>query len=89
MMDDEPFSLTRRPASLRHPPRPAIYGFEFARPSDPVHFRCELRDFGDGRIEVAFFRSSEFLISRRFDTRQQAMAWAEDMREVYEKGWEH
>jgi hypothetical protein len=38
---------------------------------------------------VAFFRSSEFLISRRFDTRQQAMAWAEDMREVYEKGWEH
>ena len=38
--------------------------------------------------EAQFYRNGEFLTGHRLDTCEQPIAWAEDMREVYEKGWE-
>jgi hypothetical protein len=53
-----------------------------------VQFRCELRYHGEWGVEAQFYRAGEFLIARRFDTKAQAVRWAELERPEIEKGWE-
>ena len=56
--------------------------FEFHRGHD--RFVCELHDFGRHGIEAQFFRNKEFVFSRRFDTRAEAVQWAGEERKALE-----
>jgi hypothetical protein len=53
---------------------------------DHDRFACELRYQGEWGVEAQFLKNEELLIGRRFDTREQAVRWAEEMRT--EKGCE-
>lgn len=64
-------------APLRQP-APGEKLFEFLRGHD--RFLCELRDHGPHGIEAQFLQNEEFLFSRRFETREFAVRWAEQER---------
>jgi hypothetical protein len=84
-MSDELFYA---PNAKPLPPRVARPGeplFSFMRDHD--RFACELRYHGEWGVEAQFFRNEEFTFSRRFDTREQAITWAENERKDIEKGW--
>jgi len=84
-MSDEPFySPLKNPPPPRQP-KPGELLFEFVRASDHVHFRCELRVHGEWAVEAQFYRKGEFLIGRRFNLREHAVQWAEEIRKDYEK----
>jgi hypothetical protein len=55
------------------------------RETDHAQFRCELRYFGEWGVEAQFFKNGDLLIARRFDTKAQAVQWAEVEREHLEK----
>jgi hypothetical protein len=62
------------------PPQRRILGrrerlFEFL--SGYERFVCELRDHGEGGVEAMFYQDEEFLVSRRFATRDLAVQWAD------------
>ena len=82
--DDQPFySPTYKPP----PPKPVQSGerlFEFLRGHDRFH--CELRNHGEYGIEAQFFQNDELFVSRRCDTRVQAVEWATRERVVIERG---
>jgi hypothetical protein len=67
-----------------------------ARPGEPLfsfmrdHDRsaCELRYHGEWGVEAMFLRNEELFIAHRFDTRELAAQWPEDMRTALENGWE-
>jgi len=61
--------------------------FEFVRELDHARFRCELRSHGEWGIEAQWFKDGDFLIAHQFDTRVQAVLWAEAERVEIEKGW--
>ena len=70
------------------PPRRRILGrrerlFEFL--SGYERFVCELRDHGESGVEAMFYQDEEFLVSRRFPTREQAVAWAAQERKAIEQ----
>jgi hypothetical protein len=54
--------------------------FEFL--SGFERFVCELRDHGKGGVEAMFYQDEEFLISRRFATRDLAVEWADQERKA-------
>ena len=54
--------------------------FEFL--SGFERFVCELRDDGDGGVEAMFYQDEEFLVSRRFATRDLAVQWADHERKA-------
>jgi hypothetical protein len=86
LMPDEPFYA---PNAKPLPPRLARPGeplFSFMRDHD--RFACELRYHGEWGVEAQFLKNEELLIGRRFDLREQAVRWAEEMRTALEKGWE-
>ena len=80
----------RPPARL---PRPGEPLFAFVRASDQAPMACELRFHGESwGWEAQFFDRGEFLIGRRFDTRNQALQWAELERQAIDdlptmSGW--
>jgi hypothetical protein len=81
---DEPFYA---PNAKPLPPRVARPGeplFSFLREHD--RFACELRYHGEWGVEAQFLKNEEFLIGRRFELREQAVRWANEMRTVIEKG---
>ena len=83
-MSDEPFTTP----GLQIPQRQLQPGeklFEFL----VGHKRhlCELRDHGKWGTEAQFFVNEEFVMGRRFDTRAQAIQWAELKRECRREGW--
>jgi hypothetical protein len=45
-----------------------------------VNWSCELRSHGEWGTEAQMLREGELVIGRRFLTRQQAMAWADQER---------
>jgi hypothetical protein len=55
---------------------------------DHDRFACELRYHGEWGVEAQFLKNEELLIGRRFDLREQAVRWAEEMRTALENGWE-
>ncbi len=80
----EPFY---KPNRTPDPPRQPVPGeplFAFLRGHD--RFLCELRDHDTYGIEAQFYQNEEFLYSRRFDTREQAVRWAELERAALEEG---
>jgi hypothetical protein len=87
-MTDDPFYAPSRAPLPRRQPRPSELLFEFVRESDHAHFRCEWRYHGEWGVEAQFFKNGNLLIGRRFDTKAQAVRWAEGERPIYEKGWE-
>ena len=61
--------------------------FEFVREFDRAQIRCDLRYHGDyWGVEAKFFKNRGLLIGRRFDTKAQAVQWAELELEHIEKG---
>ena len=69
-----------------HVSQPGELLFEFLRERDHVRFRCELRDHGAYGVEAQYLRNEEFLIGRRFDTRELAILWAEYQRTAILRG---
>jgi hypothetical protein len=68
-------------------PRPGEPLFAFVRASDRAPMSCELRFHGESYgWEAQFLERGELLIGRRFDTRQQAVQWAELERAALEQG---
>lgn len=65
-------------------PEPGELLFAFVRGRD--RFLCELRDHGHWGVEAQFFKNEAFILSRRLDTREQAVQWATIEREAIEKG---
>ena len=51
-----------------------------------IRFLCELRNHGDFGVEAQFYQNEEFLFSRRFDSRNLAVRWAEDEQKAIECG---
>ena len=82
-MIDKPFTTPGRRLPERQP-RPGEVLFEFLRGHD--RFQCELRDHGKYGVEAQFYRNEEFSHSWRFDTRDEALLWAEHERQAIEKG---
>jgi hypothetical protein len=69
---------TRRP-----PPPPSSEPlFEFPRGGD--QFVCELRNAGRWGVEARFLRNGKFLYSRRHESRELAVGWAEAERKLLE-----
>jgi hypothetical protein len=67
-------------ASTPRKPRPAESLFSFQRGSRLIS--CELRHHGEFGVEAQFLKDGELFFSRRFDTRAQAVQWAEIERET-------
>jgi hypothetical protein len=83
---DEPFYA---PNAKPLPPRVARLSeplFSFMREFD--RYACELRYRGEWGVEAQFLKNEELLIGRRFELREQAVRWAEEMRTALEKAWE-
>ena len=85
VVDDPPpfYSPTWKPPAPRQP-RPGELLWEI-HGAGRWH-RCELRDHGPYGIEAQIFSDTNELIARRFDTREQAIRWAEYERADLEKG---
>ena len=84
VMADDPFDVW--PA---WPPPPVVPGrpellFELVR--DHGRFSCELRYQDEWGVEAMVLLNDQLFVENRFDTREQAMQWAETMRTVIEKG---
>jgi hypothetical protein len=52
-----------------------------------VTWSAELKDRGRCGVEVQTFRDTDFVIGRRFDLRELAMRWAEELRKDADKGF--
>jgi hypothetical protein len=78
-MADEPF-YSPNYVALPRKPRPAEPLFSFQRGSRLIC--CELRYHGEFGVEAQFLKDGELFFSRRFDTRAQAVQWAEIERET-------
>ena len=77
MSDDQtPFYAPNRKPSPPKPYQPGEKIWELRRKAG-VFWHCELRDHGQWGIEAQLFRAGEFVASARFDTRAQAVQWAE------------
>jgi hypothetical protein len=49
---------------------------------------CELRYQGEYGVEAQFFHDGTFFSGRRFETKAQALAWAElERNEMEKEGW--
>lgn len=82
-MADDPFDVWPTwppPVVLR---RPELL-FELLR--DHGRFSCELRYPDKWGVEAMVLLNDQLFVEHRFDTREQAMQWAETMRTVIEKG---
>jgi hypothetical protein len=84
MADDQPFYSPTYKLPPPEPRQPGELLFEFLRGHD--RFLCELRDRGTYGTEAQFFHNETFYLSRRFDTRDQAVAWAHRKRRPIEHG---
>jgi hypothetical protein len=51
----------------------------------PLIAECELRYHGEYGVEAQFFHNGTFFSGRRFDTKAQALEWAELERETFQK----
>jgi hypothetical protein len=47
-----------------------------------VRWVCELQDHGQWGIEAQFFRNEEFDQSRRWPTREEALVWEQERRDI-------
>ena len=82
-MTDDPFAQPGH-VPLAREPQPGELLFEFVRGAD--QFRCELRDHGTAGVEAQFFQNGKSFASRGFDTRAEAVLWANLERPTIEKG---
>ena len=73
-MTDEPFDSSTYKLPAPQPRQPGELLFAFMRGAD--RFQCELRDDGEHGIEAQFFQNEAVYLGRRFDRREQAIAWA-------------
>ena len=84
MVDD---GVWYAPSARKPPARQARAGevvWEVSRAPN-VH-SCELRDHGGFGVEAQILRDGELVIGKRFDTRAQALHWADLVRGDLEKG---
>jgi hypothetical protein len=72
------------PPTLRVVPRPAEPLWELRK--DHVTYTCELRYHGEWGVEAQIFHDGDFRVSWRYQTRAQAVAWAEGERRDIEAG---
>ena len=81
-MADQPFTTPGFKIAPRQP-QPGEKLFEFL----VGHKRhlCELRDHGKWGVAAEFYVNEEFVMSRRFDTRELAIQWAQLERAAIEK----
>ena len=73
------------PPSAVRPERPAATERLFSLTCNGREIECELRDFGEWGVEVAFLSDREPFYGLRFDTRDLAIRWAEAERREW--GW--
>ena len=82
MTDDTPWYSPNHQPPVRQP-RAGELLWEISRAAH-VH-TCELRDHG-GFVEAEILKDGDLGIGKRFDTRAQAVQWAELVRGDIEKG---
>jgi hypothetical protein len=82
-MDDRPLYAPDHKIPPRQPV-PGVPLFSF-RTTDHRQVDCELRSHGDFGWEAQFFIDGSFSTSRRLDTREGAVQWAEAERRAIER----
>lgn len=90
MSNQEPFYAPNRKLDKPREPQPGelLFSFErFTLDRGMDHYRCELRDHGEWGWEAQFFKNGEFMLSHRWPSKQQAIAWAAVERDAIVKGW--
>lgn len=85
-MTDEPFYTPGKKPPAPRQAKPGELLFEFYAELRRKTYRCELRDHGKYGIEAQFLDPVDLAISHRFETREEAIAWAEQTRRVFESG---
>jgi hypothetical protein len=85
-----PALLWNAPRPPKREPVPGELLFALRREPDGARLHCELRSQGEFGVEAQFFSNGEFSYSRRFDTKAQALQWAELERDAHiRKGYAH
>ena len=82
-MTDDPYLAGHRPPQRQRRPGELLFTFR-----DHKHRQVdvELLDRGHWGVEAMFLIDRELRISRRFDTKELAIQWAEIERPCFEKG---
>jgi hypothetical protein len=83
-MADDPFYSPNRKAPTSR----------VAQPGEPLWslrvngatWEAELRYHGEYGVETQVFKQGDLVIGRRFDTREQAVQWAQEERKAIERG---
>jgi len=84
-----PALLWNAPRPPKPEPVPGELLFALLRERDGDRMYCEIRSHGEFGVEAQFFSNDEFSHSRRFDTKAQAVQWAELERDAHiRKGYE-
>ena len=78
-----PALLWNAPRPPKREPVPGERLFALRRERDGARLHCELRSHGEFGVEAQFFKNDEFSQSRRFDTKAQAVQWAELERDAH------
>jgi len=84
MGDDAFYTPGHVPPTPRVRPRPAEPLWELRK--DHVTWTCELRYHGEWGVEAQILHDGDHRISRMWQTRALAVAWAESERRILEAG---
>jgi hypothetical protein len=82
-MSDNPLHSGYRPPVRLGTPGELLFSF---RDHQHRQVDCELRYHGQHGVEAQFLVDREFRLSRRFDSKELAIQWAEQERPFIEKG---
>lgn len=70
------------PLTARHS-QSGEHVFTLTRDGDGERLDCELQYHGEFGVEARFIRNGTFCYSRRFDTKDEALQWADEERAAH------